>query len=40
MTTAELPPLDDDGNLVLEPEAILESRERILRSRVIREFMI
>jgi len=25
---ADLPPLDDEGHFVLEPEAILESRER------------
>ena len=28
-TTTELPPLDDDGHLVLEPEALLESKEEI-----------
>ena len=29
-TAIELPPLDDEGHLVLEPEAILETRERKL----------
>jgi len=32
----ELPPLDDEGYLILEPKAILETRERKLRSKVIR----
>jgi len=36
----ELPPLDDEGHLVLEPEAILESQERKLRRRTIREFLV
>lgn len=35
-----LPPLDDEGHLVLEPEAILESRERRLSNRTIREFLV
>ena len=37
---AELPPLDDEGHLVLEPEAILERRERKLRSKANREFLV
>lgn len=32
--------MDDEGHLVLEPEAILDSRERHLRNKVIREFLI
>eukprot|EP00253_Pinus_taeda_P021881 PITA_21881 len=36
----DLPPLDDEGHLVLEPEAILESKERKLRSRTIEEFLV
>ena len=39
-TTTNLRPLDDEGHLVLEPKAILESRERKLRSRTIREFLV
>lgn len=38
--TVELPPLDDEGHLVLEPEAILETQERKLRSRTIREILV
>lgn len=38
--TVELPPLDDEGQLVLELETILERRERKLRSRTIREFLV
>ena len=37
---ADLPPLDDEGHLVLEPEAILESKERKMRSRTIRGFLV
>lgn len=33
-TTVELPPLDDEGHLVLEPEAILET------SKTIKEFLV
>eukprot|EP00253_Pinus_taeda_P014753 PITA_14753 len=36
----DLHPLDDEGHLALEPEAILESKERRLRSRTIREFLV
>ena len=39
-TTTELPPMDDEGHLVLLPEAILDTRERHLRNRVIKEFLI
>jgi hypothetical protein len=31
-TSTELPPLDEEGQLVLVPEAILEVRERRLRN--------
>ena len=40
MTAIEFSPLDDEGYLVLEPEAILETRERKLRSRTIREYLV
>jgi hypothetical protein len=36
----ELPPLNDEGNLVLEPEAILDRRERRLRNKKIQEVLI
>ena len=39
-TSVDLPPLDDEGHLVLELKAILESRERKLRSGTIREFLV
>ena len=32
-----LPPLDDEGLLILIPERIIQTRERKLRNRVIRE---
>ena len=35
-----LPPLDDEGNLILIPEPILDFREKQLRSHVIREYLI
>jgi hypothetical protein len=37
---AELPPLDEEGQLVLVPEEVLEVRERKLCNRVIREYLI
>ena len=36
--STELPPLDDEGLLVLIPEQILQVRERKLRNMVIREY--
>ena len=36
----ELPPLDDEGLLVPIPERILRMRERKLRNRVIREYLV
>jgi hypothetical protein len=36
----ELPPLDEEGQLVLVPEEVLEVRERRLHNRVIREYLI
>ena len=32
--------MDDEGHLVLQPEAIIDSRERWLRSRTVREFLV
>lgn len=34
----ELPPLDDDEHLILEPETILDSRDKRFKSRFIGEF--
>ena len=36
----ELPPLDDEGLLILIPEQIIQTRERKLRNRVIREYLV
>ena len=38
--TEELPPTDDEGHLVLQPKAIIDTRERQLRSRTVREFLV
>ena len=38
--SAELPPIDEEGKLVLIPEAILDTRERTLRSRLIKEYLV
>ena len=35
-----LPPLYDEGKLVLIPEKILRTRERGLRSRTIKEYLV
>jgi len=39
-TATELPPLDDEGHLVLTLEFILDTWERRLRNRVIREHLV
>ena len=36
IAATELPPIDDEVHLVLQPEAILDTRERHLRSRVVK----
>ena len=38
--TDELPPMDHEGHLVLQPEAIIDTKERQLRSRTVREFLV
>ena len=38
--TEELPPTNDEGHLVLQPEAIIDTRERQLQSRTVREFLV
>lgn len=35
-----LPPLDDEGKHILVPEEVIETQERKLRNRTIREFLI
>jgi len=35
-----LPSLDDEGRVILEPEGIFSTRERKLRSRAIKEYLI
>jgi hypothetical protein len=39
-TSAELPPLDEEAQLVLVPEEVLEVREKKLRNKVIREYLV
>jgi len=36
----ELPPMDDKGHLVLQPETIIDTRERQLQSRTVWEFLV
>ncbi|XP_059078049.1 uncharacterized protein LOC131876625 [Cryptomeria japonica] len=38
--SSNLPPLDDEGKLILVPELVIETRERHLRRRVIREILV
>ena len=38
--TEELLLTDDEGHLVLQPEAINDTRERQLRSRTVREYLV
>ena len=40
VATSELPPLDEEGHLVLIPEEILDTRERSLRRRTIKEYLV
>ena len=40
VSTMDLPPIDDEGHMVLQPEAILDTPERQLRNRVIKEYPI
>ena len=40
MVSEELPPLDDEGHLVLVPEKVLMGRERKLRNKTIKEYLI
>ena len=38
--SAVLPPLDDEGKLILVPESIQDSREKWLHRRVIKEYLV
>ena len=38
--TTDLPPLNEEGKLILEPAEILEVRERVLRNRTVREYLV
>ena len=40
VVSEELPPLDDEGHLVLVPEKVLMSREKKLRNRTVKEYLI
>jgi hypothetical protein len=39
-TSTQLPPLDEEGKLVLVLEEVLEVQERKLQNRVIREYLV
>jgi hypothetical protein len=39
-TQTTFPTFDDEGKIVLEPEGIISTREKTLRSRVIKEYLI
>lgn len=38
--STNFPPLDEEGKLVLIPEAILDTRERTLQNIVIKEYLV
>ena len=38
--TEELPPTNDEGHLVLQLEAIIDTRERQPRSRTVKEYLV
>lgn len=40
VTSSVLPPLDEEGKLVMVPDEILDRRERTLRNRVITEYLV
>ncbi|XP_059068179.1 uncharacterized protein LOC131858749 [Cryptomeria japonica] len=39
IASSQLPPLDEEGQLILIPEEIIDSRERSLRRRTIKEYL-
>ena len=38
--STELPPMDDEGQLILVHNTILQTRERILRNTTIKEYLV
>jgi hypothetical protein len=36
----EIPEFDDEGRIILEPEGILATKEKVLRSRTIKGYLI
>ena len=40
MVSKELPPLDDEDHLVLVPEKVPMSKEKKLRNRIVKEYLI
>jgi hypothetical protein len=36
----KIPEFDDEGKIILEPEGILATKEKVLRSRTIKEYLI
>ena len=40
VTSSEVPPLDDEGQLVLISERILEVREQKPRNKIIRDYLV
>ena len=38
--TIDLPPLNEEGKLILEPAEILEVHEKVLRNRTVREYLV
>lgn len=39
-SSSELPPLDEEGKLILIPKAIIDTREHTLRRRTIKEYFV
>lgn len=40
VTSAKLPPLNEEGELILVPKKILETRKRKLQNRMIKEYLV
>jgi hypothetical protein len=40
LASIDFPPLDEEGKLVLAPKRIFDVREKRLRSRFIREYLV
>jgi hypothetical protein len=39
-TSVDLPPLDEEGQLILTPERIIDVRDKRMRNRVIQEYLV